>query len=175
MIWLQPRFPHCTGSDITIWISGTRESTSLLPPLILVSHHPCSKTHPNGIQTHDYSHTKQASYHMTTQCTLCCSLIRLALSITGKYLGAYLEAYLGACRARLKNVDLCPRSITQQQSYLSGNNDQRCTGRNAKVWYIDTSQPNWLMIIMIKSWSVTMICHKKSLKDHEMTTLESWP
>ena len=58
-----------TGIDIIIWISGTRETTSLLCPLILVSHIPSSKTDPNGIRTHDHSHPRQASYHMTTEST----------------------------------------------------------------------------------------------------------
>ena len=37
-------YPHCIGSDIIIWILGTRETTSLLSPLMLVSHLSCSKT-----------------------------------------------------------------------------------------------------------------------------------
>ena len=60
-------YTHWTGNDLIIWISGTRETISLLPPLILVSHLPCFKTDPNGIQTHDHSHTRWASYHMTTE------------------------------------------------------------------------------------------------------------
>ena len=63
-------YPHCAGSDITMWMIGTRETTSLLPPLILVSHLPCVKTNPYGIWTHDHSHTRRASYHMATEETL---------------------------------------------------------------------------------------------------------
>ena len=59
-------YPYCTGSDIIIWISDTRQ-TSLLLPLFLVFHLPCFKTDPYGNRTHDYSHTKWASYHMTTE------------------------------------------------------------------------------------------------------------
>ena len=50
-------YPHYTGSDVIIWISGTGETTSLLHPLILVSHISCSKTVLGRIQTHDHSHT----------------------------------------------------------------------------------------------------------------------
>ena len=55
----------------------TRENISLFPPLSLVSHLPCSQTEPGGIRTHDHSHTKWASYHMTSEETLYLSRFHL--------------------------------------------------------------------------------------------------
>ena len=65
-------YPHCTGSDIIIWISHTRENTSLLPALTFVSHLPCSKSDPSGIWTIHTQNEHHTIHPVRRQCTSRC-------------------------------------------------------------------------------------------------------